>query len=116
MRSRMSRVVNAAAACRQIGLVGVESLANGRRAAVITDLAGLPARELFGEVLRLIEVQYGLAVAGVEVVSLRECFGPVRAVTVADLDDPRTIRFVAPVEQSHATPQRRTGVRLAANC
>ena len=69
-------------------LIGIERLGDGRRAAVVADLAGLPPRKLLGHILRLIEIQDALAVAGVVVVGLREGFGPVLAVTIARLERP----------------------------
>src|SRR6516225_3094458 len=104
MRARMARVVNAAIARLQVVLVAIQRLADRRRAAVVADIVGLPARERLRNILRLIEVQDSLAVAGVEVVSLREGFSPVSAVTVADLRHPTAVGLVAPVEQRHAAP------------
>ncbi len=91
------RVVDGTAARDQIGLIGVERLGDGHRAAVVADLAGLPPRKLLGHILRLIEIQDAFAFAGIEIVSFGEGFGPVLAVTITHLDDPRTVGLVAPV-------------------
>ena len=97
MLARSFRVVDGAAARDQIALIGVQRFGDGCRAAVVSDLAGLPPRKLLRLILRLIKIQDALAVAGIEIVSFGEGFGPVLAVTITHLDDPRTVGLVAPV-------------------
>src|SRR6476660_8103917 len=73
----------------------------------------LAARQAFRNVLRFEEGQDRLVVAVIEIVGLGKGLGPWFAVTIADLQQPRSVALVAPVLHLLAARELRAGIRPA---
>ena len=93
-------VAHVAGAGLQVGLVGVERFADGRRLRTVVP-AAIVAAEGARLLLRLPEVENAVAVRIVEIVGNTDARGPVGAVEDA-AHDPGAGRLVAPVAQVDA--------------